>query len=433
MYAAWTCKKYIHECIVSPYYLGIHPGSQIIAGSHTAEFANRWGRKTRDIIIDPQYKAYFNTEIRRDSRRVDDYELTNKSSYRACGVGTALAGRRFNFGIIDDPIKNMADSYSEVKKEWIWNWYLGDFRKRALPGSSQVIMMTRYCEDDLVGRILNSSDSAYWEVLSFPAIAKANDPLNREIGEPLWPEFFDIDMLLREKAISESIFQSQYQQSPTSDEGSYFLAKHLSVVEDYPSDLKFYGGTDYAVTKDGGDYTVHAVIGHNAVTDILYIVDIWREREEPNISVKNFIDLAIEYEVKMWADEKGVIFSSLNPFIEKELIRRRCYPERVQFASATDKPIRALAFQSYFNQDKVKILNADWTDELIAEMLKFPNGKYDDQVDALALIGRMVDEMVVLKTKIPSRHKQEYRTNTIILPTLNDRIEKKRFPNYRTY
>ena len=335
--------------------------------------------------------------------------------------------------MIDDPIKSTADAYSETIQEKIWQWYLGDFRKRALPGSSQVVMMTRYVEDDLVGRILNSSDQAYWEVLSLPAIAKANDPLGREIGEALWPEFYDLDSLLREKAISESIFNAQYQQSPTTDEGSYFQAKFLSVVDEYPEGMKFYGATDYAVTEGEGDYTVHVVIGHQPVSDMLWIVDIWRQKAAPNISVNAFIDLCIEYDVKMWADEKGVIFSSLNPFIEKELIRRRCYPERVQFSSATDKPVRALAFQGYFNQNKVKIINSDWTDELIKEMLKFPSGKHDDQCDALGLIGRMVDEMLVRKSKIAPRHKQEYRTNTIILPGLNDKIERKKYQTFRKY
>lgn len=413
-----------------PYYLGVNPGHQIISASHTASFAAHWGKKSRDITLEPQYKAYFNAILRKDSRRTDEYELTNKSRYYSCGIGAALAGRRFNFGLIDDPLRNMADSFSEVKKDWIWNWYLGDFRKRALPGASQVVMMTRYIEDDLVGRILNSSDAPYWEILSLPALAKENDPLGRKINEPLWPEMYDLNALLREKAMSETIFNAQYQQSPTKEEGTYFLSKHISVVDDYPSGLNFYGATDYAVTEDGGDYTVHVVVGHQPVSDMLFILDIWRERETANISVNHFIDLAIEYETKMWADEKGFIFSSLNPFIEKEIIRRRCFGvDRVQFFSGTKKHVRALAFQSYFNQDKVKILNAEWTDELIKEMLKFPKGKYDDQVDALGLIGRMVDEMVVKKTKIPSRHKQEYRSNTIILPGLNDRINKKRFQN----
>ena len=416
-----------------PYYLGINPGHQIIAATHTAEFSQHWGRKTRDLIIEEQYNAYFDAVLRKDSHRMDEYELTNRSRYFACGIGAALPGRRFNFGLIDDPIKSTADAYSETIQEKIWQWYLGDFRKRALPGSSQVVMMTRYVEDDLVGRILNSSDQAYWEVLSLPAIAKANDPLGREIGEALWPEFYDLDSLLREKAISESIFNAQYQQSPTTDEGSYFQAKFLSVVDEYPEGMKFYGATDYAVTEGEGDYTVHVVIGHQPVSDMLWIVDIWRQKAAPNISVNAFIDLCIEYDVKMWADEKGVIFSSLNPFIEKELIRRRCYPERVQFSSDTDKPVRALAFQGYFNQNKVKIINSDWTDELIKEMLKFPSGKHDDQCDALGLIGRMVDEMLVRKSKIAPRHKQEYRTNTIILPGLNDKIERKKYQTFRKY
>ena len=187
-----------------------------------------------------------------------------------------------------------------------------------------------------------------------------------------------------------------------------------------PSGLAIYGASDYAVSAGRGDYTVHAILGHDDKNDDLYVIDIWREQEESNVWVEKFLDLAKQHKTLVWAEEQGQILKSLDPFIRKEMETRRQFVFREQFTSAVDKTVRARAFQAYMAQGKVYILNTDWTRTLEKELLAFPSGKYDDQVDALGLIGRLLDDMRMKAKLKPKLEKDEFRSNMIMLPGLND-------------
>ena len=125
----------------------------------------------------------------------------------------------------------------------------------------------------------------------------------------------------------------------------------------------------------------------------------------------------------MWAEESGQIIKTIDPYIRKEMKNpKQRYVMREQFTSVTDKPARARSFQAYMAQGKVFILNAPWTDTLKREMLKFPHGTHDDQVDALGLIGRMLDEMVMRVEKGKKKEEYEYKSGRVILPGLQDNM-----------
>src|SRR3974390_2709982 len=101
----------------------------------------------------------------------------------AAGAMCGIAGFRAKYGIIDDPIRSRQDADSALVRDRLWDWYLSDFKPRLIPGARQVLIQTRGHEDDLAGRALNQEP---WEVLLLPALAKAEDQLNRLIDEPLW-------------------------------------------------------------------------------------------------------------------------------------------------------------------------------------------------------------------------------------------------------
>lgn len=414
------------------YYLGRYPGKSIIMASHTAELSAKWGRAVKRLIADPKFEYMLGVKLNKDSQSSDRFDLSNGSEYFACGVGGSPTGHRADCAIIDDPIRGAEDADSERIRDKIWDWYLNDFYTRAKPGASKVIIMTRWHEDDLVGRILLSPDQGNWDVLSLPAVAEPHDALGREAGEALWADYITLETLNTIKtAVGSRTWNSLYQQKPTADEGNYFKSEWLQLVEKAPRSLKIYGASDYAVSADKGDYTAHVVIGHDDKKDEIYIIDIWRKREESNIWIESFIDLCLKHEPLMWAEESGQIMKSLNPFIEKEMIRRRCYTFRQQFTSMHDKTVRARSFQAYMAEGRVKILNRDWTDDLLLELLKFPTGKYDDQVDAFGLIGRMLDEMVNSSRKARLKTEYDYRSNMVMLPGLQDKISPPKVGDFR--
>ena len=412
------------------YYLGMFPGKSVIMASHTAELAGKWGRACKRIIDDLKYQYIMGVKLKKDSQSSDRFDLSNGSEYFACGVGGAIAGQRADLAIIDDPIRSKEDAESDTIRNKIWDWYVNDFCTRAKPDASKVVIMTRWHEDDLVGRILDSPDKDNWDILSLPAIAEPNDALGREVGEALWPDYIPVGMLENiRKVTNKKTWHSLYQQNPAPDEGVRFRKEFIKIVEHIPQNLSIYGASDYALTRDGGDYTAHVVCGHDPKTDDLYIIDLWRGQVELNEGIEKFIDLCLKHKPITWAEEKGMLFQSANSYIEKAMVTRRCFTNRKQFSVGRGsikygKEIRAISFENYFSDGRVKILDREWTNELIAEMIKFPSGKHDDQVDALGLIGRMLEEMRRSPEKKRSQTQYEFNNNMLILPGLQEKVSR---------
>ncbi len=414
------------------YYLGSNAGKSVVMASHTAELSAKWGRACKRIIDDPKYQYMLEVDLNKDSKSSDRFDLSNGSEYFACGVGGGVTGQRADLGVIDDPVRSKEDADSERIRDKTWDWYLNDFRTRLKPNASQVIIMTRWHEDDLVGRILLSSDKNNWDVLILPAIAEANDQMNRKVGDPLWPDYIPIEMLenIRDTT-SPKTWSSLYQQNPTIETGDYFKIEGIKKVNRIPHGLNIYGASDYAVSAGKGDYTVHVIVGHDDKNDDIYVIDVWREQEESNVWVERFLDLAAKHKTLVWAEEGGQILKSLDPFIKKEMATRNQFVYREQFTSAVDKTVRARSFQAYMAQGKVYFLNAGWMPALQRELLAFPSGKHDDQVDALGLIGRLLDDMRIRLNPNARLEKHEFKSNMIMLPGLNESIGNTRTNSFK--
>ena len=165
--------------------------------------------------------------------------------------------------------------------------------------------------------------------------------LGRKPGERIWPEWFKPDHFAPFKR-SPRTWSALYQQRPAPEEGAYFKAEWLRVVETVPprKHLRIYGGSDYAVTADGGDFTVHAVVGLDS-EGRMYLLEVWRKRAASDEWVEAFCDLALEWKPIGWAEEQGQIRSSIGPFLEKRMRERSAFVARQQFPARGDKAVRA--------------------------------------------------------------------------------------------
>jgi predicted phage terminase large subunit-like protein len=145
--------------------------------------------------------------------------------------------------------------------------------------------------------------------------------------------------------------------------------------------------------REGGDFTVHLVVGVDP-DDNIYLLDLWREQTAADVWIDTYLGLADKHQPHMWAAEKGVIEKSVGPFIQKRQEERGVYQALKGYASAADKPSRARSIQARMANGKVYFpRSAPWLAALESELLQFPAGVTDDQVDALGLIGRMLDGM----------------------------------------
>ena len=187
-----------------------------------------------------------------------------------------------------------------------------------------------------------------------------------------------------------------YQQRPAPEEGHYFKADWLRTYQSLPprAELRIYGASDYAVTADGGDWTVHVVVALDA-DGRMYVVDLWRAQASSDRWIEAFCDLVLKWKPLTWAEERGQIAAGIGPFLERRMSERRAYVARDSFPSRHDKAVRAQSIRGRMAIEGLYLPeHAPWLEPLRSELLMFPAGATDDSVDALSLIGQLLDQLV---------------------------------------
>ena len=371
------------------WYLGRNHSGLIIATSYSSDLADDFGRDVRDIVASQEYRNVFEeVSLRRDSKAAGRWNTDKGGAYLAAGVCKGITGRGANILLIDDPVKDRQEADSETTRESVWKWYRSTAYTRLMPGGAIILIQTRWHEDDLAGRLIAAQKEGgdQWDILSLPAIDQQ--------GQALWPEWYPIKELERIKfVIGSREWQALYQQRPSPETGDYFKREWIKWYDKAPSSLSIYGASDYAVTANGGDYTVHGVCGIDQ-HDNIYLLDWWREQTDSATWINAFIGLANRWRPIEWGEENGQIIKSLGPFIDKKIEESRVYVYRKQYASTADKASRAQSIRGRMAQGKVYFPSGrEWADCLVSEMMSFPVGKHDDQIDVLSLFGRMLGEM----------------------------------------
>lgn len=400
-----SAKSTYGSVLFPPWFLAQFPHASVLAASHGTDLAERWGRRVRNIIEDQARILGINTNP--ENRSAGRWQLAPRpwmndrpldmGEYLAAGAGKAIAGYRGDLGVMDDLISGREEAMSEDQRNKLWEWYVFDFRPRLKPGARQVLIMTRWHEDDIAGRIL-AEEGDEWDVISVPMIAESvNDPLGRPVGERLWKEWFT-EKMVADAMRNPAAWLSLYQQRPTAEDGTYWKREwfHPVPAKAVPPRhlMRVYGASDYAVTADRGDYTVHVVVGLDP-QDRPWLLDFWRERTASNVWVEAWCELVKFYRPMSWAEERGQIISGVGPFLERESLKRKAFTQRIPFVSRLDKGVRAQSMRSHIATHGLWYANdLPGVDELMAELLSFPAGKHDDGHDALGLVGQLLDQAV---------------------------------------
>ncbi|MCP5022734.1 MAG: hypothetical protein GY930_13290 [bacterium] len=262
-----SAKSTYVSILLPAWYLANNPTHSILAATHNVEFAERWGRRVRNDIADNA--AVLGIKLADDSKAATRWSLETGGEYYGVGAGVGISGFRANLGVADDLFGSREDAYSETVRQKRWDWYVDDVSARLKPGAKRILMNTRWHEEDVAGRVLEQIERGEIKgrVISFPAIAEESDPLGRKPGDYLWDEpggyNYGAFLRARQRETSPMMWAALYQQRPAPEEGDYFKAAWLKPCETFPdrNTIRVYGGSDYAVTADGGDYTVHLVVG----------------------------------------------------------------------------------------------------------------------------------------------------------------------------
>jgi predicted phage terminase large subunit-like protein len=392
--------KSTYASILFPcWYLGSNPDHCLIAASHTQELGEKWGRRVRNLIN--EHATILGVGLSQDSQAAGRWETDRDGEYFAAGVGGAIAGRRADLVVIDDPVRSREDADSELVREKTWDWYKSDLYTRLKPGGRIVLIQTRWHEADLAGMLLEEATRGgdQWKVISLPAICEAdNDPLGRKQGEALWPEWENLENLDRKRrAVGPREWSALYQQRPAPEDGDYFKAEWFRGYDTAPARdlLRVYGGSDYAVTSDGGDFTVHCIVGLDP-DGRMYLLDVWRQQASSDAWVEAFCDLVLRWKPIGWAEEGGQIRSGVGPYLDRRQRERKAYCARETFPTRGDKAVRAQSIRGRMALEGLYVPEkASWWPQMRSELLGFPAGRHDDCIDALGLIGQLLDTMLV--------------------------------------
>lgn len=402
-----AAKSTYANVLFTAWFLGRNPTKSVIAASYGQELADKWGRRSRNIVGSADFASVFDCSLSADSAAANRWATDQGGEYLAVGVGGPVTGNRADGAIIDDPVKGREEAGSPTIRDKTRDWYRDDLWTRLKPGAFVILIMTRWDEGDLAGWLLEEQRTGgeQWHVLRLPALAEEDDPLGRLPGEPLWPEWFT-QAMFDEARRDPRRWAALYQQRPSPETGDYFKAEWLRLYDRAPDrdTMHIYGGSDYAVTADGGDYTVHVVVGLDP-DGRLYLLDLWRGQKAADIWIEAFCDLVIKWKPLEWAEETGQIKAGIGPFLDRRQRERSAWVARTAFPTRGDKAIRAQSIRGRMAMDGLYVpMSASWRADLTSELMSFPAGVHDDQVDALGLVGQLLDRMI--EGRKPSKPEQ---------------------------
>ena len=372
------------------FFIGNRPHDQIICCSYGADLASGFGRDVRRIVQSKEYQRIFpGVGISADSAAAGRWHTTKGGIYVAAGVGGPVAGRGADLLLVDDPFKNRLEAESEVVRNSVWDWWRSAAYPTLMPGGSIVVTSSRWHEDDLIGRMIELQPER-WERITLPALRD---------GMALDPVRYPKEVLEEIRAtIGEREWNAQYQQQPTPDEGAFFqrvwLRRYRSREELLKQPIAVYVATDFALTDDGGDYTVHLVVGVNPGGH-WFILDLWRGQVDALEAVDQGLALVRQWNPVCWFGEKTAINKAIGPFLRKRMQETSTFCRIEEIAPVSDKATRARPIQGRAQMGLLHLPEAGgFTSGLVSELLSFPLGKNDDQVDCLSLLGLGLDSIV---------------------------------------
>jgi predicted phage terminase large subunit-like protein len=387
--------------------IGKNPKLKIIQATHTADLAIDFGRKTKNLVDQENYRELFPTRLQEDSQAAGKWKTEQGGEYFAAGVGGAITGRGANLLIIDDPHKEQDIRGDGKSFEKAMNWYTAGPRQRLQPGGSIVIVMTRWSTKDVTGQLLKAQSeegSDQWEVVELPALLPD--------GKPVWPEYWTSEELLKTKAsIPVSNWNAQYMQQPTGDEGALikrewwqdWTAKHPPplnyIIQSY--DTAFTKGTksDYSAITTWGVFETEED-GQNII-----LLDAFKDRYEfpelRRVAYQQYLD---------WKPDMVIIEAKASGLPLTHELRQMDIPV-INFTPSrgNDKHVRVNSVAPLFESGKIWApMHEHFAQEVVEECASFPFGEHDDYVDSTT------QAIMRIRQGGMVRHPEDYKDEPIV-------------------
>lgn len=363
-----------------------HPHSSIIGASHTATLAAYFSRRVRDTVT--QHASRLGYEISGSDRAAAHWTTTTGGEYYSAGTRGSFVGRRADLVVIDDPLRSQVEADSPSLRDRVWGWYQSDLATRLKPNARIVLIMTRWHEDDLGGRLLAQSEGE-WTVLRLPALAEVDDPLGRTIGMPLWPEWESLADLSRKRlTVGERAWSALFQQLPQPQTGHLFDPSHLRTIDQQAEqvNVSIVRAWDLAATAATGDndpdWSVGLKLARNAagtytILDVVRLRGSSRQVEDEIVATAKADGPAVRIGLP---EDPGQAGKSQIAYLVSRLSGYHVSASR----ETGGKAVRAAPVASQMDAGNMAIVWAKWNHAFLDELKLFPFGRKDDQVDALS-------------------------------------------------
>lgn len=367
---------------------GRFPDMSILNASYSGDLSSRMNIDVQRIMDSEKYADLFPGVVAGGKGRQRNSELFeiagHSGSYRSAGVGGGITGMGGDILIVDDPIKDRAEADSQTIRDKVYDWYTSTFYTRLAPGGGILLIQTRWHMDDLAGRLLEKTrtgEGDNWRRISFPAIAE-EDELHRKRGEALHPERYPLEQLLQIKtAIGTRDWEALYQQHPVPDGGAIFRSdwfKHYHVLPEKFQQIAL--SWDMAFKdSDTSDYVVGQAWGRIGAD--YYLIDQVRGRWSFTETLARFVAFAEKFppNASKYVEDKAngtAVIDTLKKHVSGI----------IPVTPTESKTARAYAVTPLFEAGNVYFpapeLGHRWESDYEAELLQFPSGAHDDQVDA---------------------------------------------------
>jgi len=391
------------------WFLSKFPDKEVIQVSSTAQLAEEFGLQARELMkeMEPVTDVGINTSSRARGRwRTQPKEgIQGGGGMTSVGALGTIIGRGASLILMDDLVKNDQMAMSPNEREKLWAWYQGTLRTRLEPGGSIILIMQRWHEDDIAGRLLEAAEGSgeNWEYIRLPAIAEEDDPLGRVEGEALWPEKIPLEELaMSRQAVGEYVWHASYQQDPKPKDGMLFQAEDFGywrLHENYYELTNAYGASklvpkatcrvimslDMAgADSSRADYTVAQVWAATPMGELILVHTERFKAKSPDMKERVKAVYMAHRPNYILAENNGMQNAICDDLLMMGLPINKTPPMHSKEQRAQPLLMKYQERMVYHPKD---FDGYTWVRDYEYELLKFPAGKNDDQVDAAALVG----------------------------------------------
>jgi predicted phage terminase large subunit-like protein len=417
--------KSTYASVVFPsWFMGRKKRRNVGVATYGTDLARKVGRRVRSIIRQPVYREIFGTSLAADQGAANEWALDNGNEFMGAGILAGWTGNRLDGLVIDDPVKGREEADSPIIQEKTFAEYNDSLKTRLKPGGWVLLILTRWSENDLAGKLLPEDwdgesgpilcrDGLVWEVICIPAEAEKNDPLGRKPGEMLWQEWFGKDPDFWTSARkNRRTWSALYQQRPSPEGGTFFERETFRRYKpgEAPAHLRTYITSDHAPTDgEDSDPNVARVFGIDARKDVWYLdgfnavqkMDATAARIVGNIEAAKggrvedgaalYEGLIRRWTPHAWFPEDDNNWKSAAPFIMQKMreegVFTLVHPIKPH---GQDKAARAQSAQGMAQEGRIWIPEGPEGDAILDQLVKFPTAAHDEEVDCLAIICRAI-------------------------------------------